>query len=306
MSVKLTEKDIEVLIFLGKYKMMLGVDCRKIYSGKDYERKRLKTLEQERYIMRINKKYIKLDDKGTRLVKEFGYNYHFTCRKKKYIDRMSAVAKIAGLTINSDIDFIASWNMKDRGEYTQVGRKYIGKLIFKGSERIIYYISKDNGKVYIKQVINDIQKIIEYENVIIFMENMDILKDRKSFVFGKESTMIINPTEKNLSFMRELENIDNYSLLKQIYGDTEILLSEWTKAIHKKEDGTYIVLMPFIDTEKVHGINVFYNSNKNQGKKLELITLKENIGKINELLTKKTKIIEIDNWIGGANDKEES
>ena len=83
-KVRLTEKDIDVLMFLGQYKMMLGSDCKKIYKSKDYGRKRLKVLEKEQYIMRVNKLYIKLNDKGTRLVKEFGYDYNFKCRKKNY------------------------------------------------------------------------------------------------------------------------------------------------------------------------------------------------------------------------------
>ena len=56
-------------MFLGKYKLMLGSDCRLIYGTTDYHRKRLKVLESERYIRRVNRLYIKLDDKGTRLEK---------------------------------------------------------------------------------------------------------------------------------------------------------------------------------------------------------------------------------------------
>ena len=60
MKVRLTEKDIEVLMFLARYKMMLGTDCRRIYKSKDHYRKRLKVLEKEKYIRRINRIYIKL------------------------------------------------------------------------------------------------------------------------------------------------------------------------------------------------------------------------------------------------------
>lgn len=31
----------------------------------------------EKYIRRIDRSYIKLDDKGTKIVKEFGYDYSF-------------------------------------------------------------------------------------------------------------------------------------------------------------------------------------------------------------------------------------
>ena len=163
-KVRLSENDIEVLMFLGKYKMMLGSDCKKIYKSKDYHRKRLKVLEREKYIRRINKLYIKLDDKGTKLVKDFGYDYSFLCRKKQYIGRLNEIAKIAALTIDSDMDFVASWNLKDRAMLTQTSRKYLGKLKYQQKDNIVYYISKNKQIVYISQIINDIQKIVSWIN----------------------------------------------------------------------------------------------------------------------------------------------
>lgn len=56
-------------MFLGRYKTMLSSDCKLIYNTKDYHRKRLKVLEKEKYIRRIDRSYIKLDDKGTKIVK---------------------------------------------------------------------------------------------------------------------------------------------------------------------------------------------------------------------------------------------
>ena len=184
-------------MFLAKYKLMLGSDCRMIYKAKDYHRKRLKVLEQEKYIRRVNRFYIKLDDRGTRMVKDFGYDYSFTCRRKEYVDRLNEIAKIAALTINSNIEFVASWDLKDSSIYTQTSRKYLGKLKYQDKESIVYYISRDKQISYISQTINDIQKIMNYKNIIIFIENMNILNKKQKFVFGKESTIIINSTSNN-------------------------------------------------------------------------------------------------------------
>lgn len=279
--------------------MMLGSDCKLIYNAKDYHRKRLKVLEKEKYIRRINKFYIKLDDRGTRMVKDFGYDYNFSCRRKEYVDRLNEVARIAALTIDSNIDFIASWNLKDNNVFTQTSRKYLGKLTYQLKDRMVYYISKDKQITYISQIINDIQKLIEYKDIIIFIENIRILNNDKSFVFGKETTLIINPTIHNLSIMRKLEKIDIYQIVKKIYNDKEILLSNWKKADYMTEGRQYILLMPFIDTEKLHGINIFYNNNKMSNRKIDIITLKENKGKIEEILTNKVNIIEIDDLLGG-------
>ncbi len=69
-----------------------------IYGTKDYHRKRLKVLENEKYIRRVNSLYIKLDVKGTKLVKTFGYDYNNYCRTKEYIGRLNEIAKIAAIT----------------------------------------------------------------------------------------------------------------------------------------------------------------------------------------------------------------
>ena len=285
--------------------MMLGSDCKLIYNAKDYHRKRLKVLEKEKYIRRINKFYIKLDDRGTRMVKDFGYDYNFSCRRKEYVDRLNEVARIAALTIESNIDFIASWNLKDNNVFTQTSRKYLGKLRYRGKDRIVYYISRDKQIVYISQIVNDIQKITDYKDILIFIEDMKIVNDSKSFIFGKESTVIVNPTIQNLSIMRKLEELDIYQIIKQIYDNTEILLSNWKKADYMTEDRRYIILMPFIDTEKLHRLNLFYKNNQKINRKIDIITLKENKEIIEDILTNKTNIIEIDNWLGGINEDKE-
>lgn len=282
---------------------MLGVDCKRIYKSKDYHRKRLKVLEKERYIRRINKLYIKLDDKGTKLVRKFGYDYSFQCRSKEYMERMREIAKISGITIDSDIDFIASWNLKESNELTNRGRKYLGKMIYQEKETYIYYIAKDKQIGYITQVINDIQKMTADKNVIIFMENLELLSKNQKYVFGKESTVVIKYTNRNLQILKEFINLEIYETIKKIYNNREILLSNWGKANYMTEDREYIILMPFIDTEKLHELNVFFNKKANEDKKINIITLSENTEKIREILIKDVKFIELDNWLGGIFDE---
>lgn len=279
--------------------MMLGADCKLIYGTKDYHRKRLKMLENEKYIRRVNSLYIKLDVKGTKLVKTFGYDYNNYCRTKEYIGRLNEIAKIAAITINSDIDFIASWNLKTNNIFTETSRKYIGKMNFLGMDRIVYYIANHKTNTYISQVVNDIQKIIKYDNIIIFMEDFNFINEKSKFYFGKDSTLIIKPTNKNLDIMKKLKEIDFYEIVKQIYSNKEILLSNWKRANYMTTDKRYVIVMPFLDTERLRGLNIFYRNNQKGNRKIDIITLKENKEKINEILIKNTNIIEIDNWLGG-------
>ena len=196
--------------------------------------------------------------------------------------------------------FIPSWELKDKMIFTDKGRKFIGKLKYINKDYIAYYIAKDKQTVYISQVINDIQKNIDYENTIVFMENFKMLsKKNQYFIFGRESTLIVKPSRENLDNMRLFQKIDMYEIIKKIYVSKDILLSNWRKADYMTEDRQYIILMPFIDTEKLHKLNIFYKNNKEINRKIDILTLKENTGKINEILTNRTNIIEIDNLIGG-------
>ncbi len=281
---------------------MLAADTKRIYLSKDYHYKRLKILEKEKYIKRVNTYYIKLDMNGINLMREFNYKYSNVCRKQEYQGRLKDIVKIATLTIGSTIEFTPSWEIKNDNIFTETARKYIGELFYQRKKAIAYYISRDKERIYIRQVVNDIQKTIDSKNVIIFMEDMKVLsKSNQYFIFGKKSTEIIKANSKNLERMREFQKLDFYEILCTIYKDKEILLSNWVKADYMTNEKDYIVLIPFIDTEKLHKLNIFYKNNKRTNRKIDIITLKENKEKIDEILTNKTNIIELDKYIGGIN-----
>ena len=304
--IRITQKDIQLLSFLKRYKVISLKESNRIYNAKWYHYKRLKQLEDGRYIKKANRYQIKLDVKGTKLLKNIGYDYNYVCRKQDYIDRLNYISKISALTINSGIDFFPSWEIKDKMVYTDKSRKYIGELHYRLKKYIAYYIGKDKKDVYISQIINDIQKSVDYKHIMIFIENFKIVnKNRKFFMFGKDNTLIINPKSDNLEKMRLLQDYDIYNVIEKIYKDKEILLSNWSKADYMTDDGQYILFMPFIDTEKLHRLNIYYKDNKEINRRIDILTLKENIDKINEILTNKTNIIEIDSLLGGINGKME-
>jgi len=143
---------------------------------------------------------------------------------------------------------------------------------------------------------------MNYKNILIFIENMNIFNKKQKFVFGKDSTLLINPTKFNLNLLKKLEKVDFYEIVKKIYSNKEILLSNWIKAEYMTNNREYIVVMPFIDTEKLNKLGMFYKNNPNVNRKIDIITLKENKEKICEILTNKVNIVELDNWLGGIID----
>ena len=185
--------------------------------------------------------------------------------------------------------------------YLQSNDKHLNDVyeMLNEKEFIVYYIANGKRKPYVSQILNDIRKLVSYKNIIIFVEDFNLIKAKRNFVFGNDSTVIINPTPENFNLMRRYEDIDFYEIIKQMYSNTEVLLSNWVKADYMTEDRTYIFFMPFIDTERLYGLNKFYNNNKNIIRKIDIITLKENKEKIEEILTNKTNIVEMDEWLGG-------
>lgn len=297
MKVRLTERDIELIYFLGRYKRIKAVECKNIYKSKGYYFKRLKVLEKAKYIKR-EKRYIKVDIEGRKLLNKLGVQNYNLCRNKDYQERINDIIKIATLGFEENIEFIPSWELKEREVYTEFGRKYIGELKYINRNYIVYYISNKNSPIYVKQIIADIEKIFFYKNVMIFLENFNMLNKKNDyFVIGDKEITIINPTEENLKVMKILNDIDIYDVIQEIYKGKEVLLSNWDKADYVTDDKQYIVSMPFIDTAKLHKLNISYKDNKEKNNKIDILTLKENKKKINEILKKPTNIIEIDQYL---------
>ncbi len=122
-------------------------------------------------------------------------------------------------------------------------------------------------------------------------------KKNEYFMIDDKEITIINPTEEKLKIMKLLNDIDIYDVIQEIYKGKEVLLSNWDKADYVTDDKQYVVSMPFIDTAKLHKLNISYKDNKEKNNKIDILTLKENKKKINEILKKPTNIIEIDYYL---------
>ena len=218
------------------------------------------------------------------------------------MERLKNIASIATLSIDSPSKFIPSWEMKEKDKFTETARRYIGKIMIDNEEFLTYYISAKKEHVYIKQLIFDINKAINYDNIIIFVENFDAINKRYSnLAFGKYKTLIILNTDENKEIIRKYNSIYPYEILERIFDD-EILVSDWEKADYLLEDGTYILYMPFIDTEKIERINWYYEENTNTKRNINIVTLRQNEQKLKGILKNKCSIKIIDNYIGGESE----
>lgn len=298
----LKNEDIEVLKFLSKFKMLKVEDASLIYKTKRYYRQRINKLIELKYIKKY-KSYIIIDKNGRKLLGKVGSSYIKNMDNEAYMDRLKQISSIATITIDSEIDFIPSWDIKEKNQFTETARRYLGKLILENKEYLIYYIAAKKEHVYIRQLLFDVNKSLNYDNIIIFVDDFDVISKRYSnLVFGKENTYVIKNTRDNKELLKNYEEINIHELLEIIY-QKDLLISDWDKADYLLENNKYIINMPFINTEKIEELNWYYNENSNNYRKIEIVTLEENKKKIEEMLTNKCIVRTFNkDLLGGINE----
>lgn len=285
----ISKEDLEILEFLSKYKMLKVEDAKLIYKSKRYYRQRVNRLIDNEYVKRY-KSYIIISKKGRKILNKVGTDYIKNIKNESYMERLKNIASIATVSIDSNIKFIPSWDIKDKEIYTETARRYVGKMIIENDEYLVYYISSKKKHVYIKQLLFDIKKALNYNEIIIFVENFDVVnKNYSNLSFGKNNTYIIKNTEENKKIIKEIYNMNAHEILENIY-QKEIMISDWKYADYLIEDGTYIVYMIFLNTEKINRLNWYYKENTNSNRKVEIVTLEENKQKVDELSCNNVKV----------------
>lgn len=302
---ELTSQDKNLIDFLARYRIMSMHDAKILYNSEWYYRKRIKKLVDKEYIKRYKYYYIVLSRKGRIITNTVGQGYLKNTKNEAYMDRLKNISNIATISINSNIEFIPSWSVKDRNIFTETARKYVGELKTNNKRYIVYYLNCKKENTYVKQLLYDINKTINYENLMIFVDNYDTLITMfDNFVFNKKSSLIIRNTEENKNIIRRYNKIEFYELLKNTYNRVP-LISDWEKADYIVNENHYIINMPFLDTAKISEMNWFYKENINTNKKVDIITLEENINVLKKVLTDRCNINVLPRLTGGCENEEE-
>lgn len=222
-------------------------------------------------------------------------------QNEAYIERLKNIANIGILEVNSDIKFTPSWDIKDKEIFTETTRRYIGLLTIDSKEYLTYYISSKKEHLYIKQLMYDIKKALNYEDIIIFVDNLDVIsKKYHNLSFGKNNTIIVLNDDYNKEILKSYYIQDIHEMLENIY-NKEIFISNWKLADYMLEDNTYIINMPFINTEKLERLNWFFKENEGIKRNIEIITTKTYKNKILEIINKNCTVKTFDESFTGGN-----
>lgn len=285
-GIRLQNRDIELLIFLGKYKIITLDNTRYIYETVTYQEKRIVALVKHNYIRRLKHRYITLGMKGKEFLLENGFEVRNHCRNENNIERLNVISDIASSLIQDNLNFIPSWNMKKEDEPTTHSRRYIGKLEYNSKEEFfVYAIYEGKDDKYIKSIYYDIRKENGNTNAMIFANDIKkIVLYEKEFYFGNRYTVLVPYNEYGKFLIR-----NNYQIRRSIYlrinemYDAE--LSDFKLADLKLDDNNYVVIMPLINMETLTKLYYYFEEN-NSSKNIYIFGLDEYEAIIKQLLPK--------------------
>ena len=257
----LQNRDIELLIFLGKYKIISLDNARYIYETKTYQEKRIVLLAKHDYVRRLKHRYITLGSKGKEYLLESGFEVRNHCRNENNMERLNVISDIASFLIQDNLIFTPSWNMKKEDEPTTYSRRYIGNLDYNEENFLVYAVYEGKDDKYLKSIYYDIKKENGYANAMIFTNNIEkIVLHEKGFYFGNQYTILIPYDEYGKFLMRNNYAIRHsiYLRIKEMY---DVELSDFRLADLKIDDDNYIVIMPLINMEILARLHYYFNEN---------------------------------------------
>lgn len=258
----LNEKDLEILLFVKKYKYVKVSDFKYLYANKQYYQTKIKHLINNNYLRKI-KWYIVLGAEGKKYLENLGYKCSRISYEKTYIERQRIISSFAARYYNNKkIKFIPSIDLKDKQIFTITSRRFIGILNIDKTDYLTYYITKKHDDRYVQSVIYDIRKETKLKNVIVFVEDLKKI-DINNFVFGLDKLYIIPTTENNIHLLERIHRIDYQKLFFKLYKEN-VYLSEYAFCDYYTKSRLYIFPLIFIDTEKLSIIKFFLMENKDE------------------------------------------
>lgn len=290
------EKDF--LVFLYEYHFLKYSDAKFLFNTSEYYRRQISDLLNNDYIKKHNTGTYILSDNGKRYLKSLGYDFGTKMAySKKYIERQILISYIAAVFYNnSNINFIPSFKLKDKEIFTIKSRRYIGSIVINKKEYLTYYISKKQDKKYIDSVFYDIQKEKDYNNIIIFTEDISKI-DLNQFCFGLKEVLIIENTLNNLVKINYINKVHWSRIIHNLY-QNKVFISEYNFCDYTDKKNIFVSCFYFIDTEKINLLKYFLRENKD--KKIDIICSRDLLDILkSEIPNQNYYLIDFDSFIKG-------
>lgn len=258
----LNEKDLEVLLFVNKYKYVKVSDFKYLYSNKQYYQTKVKYFINNKYLRKI-KWYVTIGSVGKKYLESLGYKCSKISYEKTFVERQKIISSFAARYYNSkNIKFVPSMDIKDKQVFTITSRRFICILNIDKIDYLTYYISKKQTNKYVQSVIYDIRKERIYKNIIVFVEDINMI-DVNDFVFGLDKLYIVPNTKENIYLLENINKIDYQKVFLKTYKN-KVYLSEYNFCDYYTKTQEFVFILPLIDSEKLSTIKYFMLENRNK------------------------------------------
>lgn len=255
-------EEIELIKFIAKYQYLKVTDSKYFFQSSRYYRERIRRLIEKKYL-RKSKNNLVLAEIGIEYCMLSNFEYNKRNRNERYLPRLLYLSHLAAFYHNSNtIKFTPSFELKDKKCFTITSRRYIGILNINGIEYLTYFITEDHDRKYIKSVIYDIQKEMNYKNIIVLANDISRI-NIDEFTFGTNQVLLIEDTLENMEKLKYLNSVDWNKILEENYKN-KVFLSEYNFCDYTDYKSKYISTFYFLDTEKINRIKYFLRENKNR------------------------------------------
>ena len=261
-EIRLQDRDIRLLIFLGSYKTISLDNTKYIYNTVTYQEKRIVALVKHNYIRRLKHRYIALGPKGKEYLAENSYEIVKHCRNEHNLERLAVISDIASCLIRGKFNFTPSWDMKNIDEPTSHSRRYIGNLEHYYDNYLVYAVYEGKDDKYIKSIYYDIRKEHDYDRIMVFTNNIEkIVFFKKGFYNGNKESLLVPYNNDGKYIIRHYFDLTRsiYERLKEKY-NAEI--TDFRFADLQLDEDNYVVIMPLVDTERLARLSSYYYCNK--------------------------------------------
>ena len=259
MRVPTDKNEVELIKFIGRYQYLSIKDLKYFFNNISYARKRITRLVKDNILRRYNKCLI-IGKNGVVFLESIGQKRAKLRYDKKYVERLKYISHI-GAFYNKcpNIKFTPSFEMKNKEEYTESSRRYIGILEISGRKYLTYHIPEYQNQRYINSVIYDLQETTQYKNIIILINDITRLK-LNEFAFGLTSVNICEDNDTGLEKLKFLEYIKWSKIARDVFGNN-VSFSKYKFTDFIYENDKYISVFYLLDTEKIARIYTFHKAN---------------------------------------------
>ena len=285
----LRSRDIELILFLAEYGIIINENVKLLYQSEYYYKNRLASLAKGDMIERLYGKVI-LSRKGKRYLKEVGLGYRNINRDETYKKRMERISDIACKVKSCGWYFEPSWKC-DVNTYTKRGNRYVGIMSreekrwneefedFYKRSYIVYFLHKDITPRELKYIDKEINRNkSKFKGLIVFTEDDKYLYKPKFQDIRYQESYIIPYDNDTWAIFKMIKDEDFMrNKVKEIFGEKLVSLKakSFFDDYYIKENDvyTYIFYMPFANFYLMNYINFQATSNLMEDTKAKVVCL---------------------------------